>query len=79
MITMNKNFSYYLSTFLKKYLILERNMSDNTIRSYRKTFQILIDYLVNVKNFQLKNVTFENITREIILEFLDYLENYKKK
>ena len=75
---MNKNFSYYLSTFLKKYLILERNMSDNTIRFYRKTFQILIDYLVNVKNFQLKNVTFENITREIILEFLDYLENYKK-
>ena len=75
---MNKNFSYYLSTFLKKYLILERNMSDNTIRSYKKTFQILIDYLVNVKNFQLKNVTFENITREIILDFLDYLENYKK-
>ena len=53
-------------------------MSNNTIRSYRKTFQILIDYLVNVKSFQLKNVTFENITREIILEFLDYLEEDKK-
>ena len=78
MITMNKNFSYYLSTFLKKYLILERNMSDNTIRSYRKTFQILIDYLVNIKAFKLKDITFENVTREVIIEFLTYLEEDKK-
>ena len=75
---MNKNFSYYLSKFLKDYLVIERNMSDHTIRSYKKTFQILIDYLVNIKGFKLKNITFENITREIILEFLDYLENKKK-
>ena len=75
---MNKNFSYYLSKFLKDYLVIERNMSDHTIRSYKKTFQILIDYLVNIKGFKLKNITFENITREIILEFLDYLENEKK-
>ena len=75
---MNKDFSYYLSNFLGKYLIVERNMSDNTIRSYKKTFQILIDYLVNIKNFKLSDITFKNVTREIILEFLDYLENDKK-
>lgn len=75
---MNKDFSYYLSNFLGKYLIVERNMSDNTIRSYKKTFQILIDYLVNIKNFKLIDITFKNVTREIILEFLDYLENDKK-
>ena len=75
---MNKDFSYYLSSFLGKYLIIERNMSDNTIRSYKKTFQILIDYLVNIKNFKLSDITFKNVTREIILEFLDYLENDKK-
>ena len=38
------------NAILGKYLIIERNMSDNTIRSYKKTFQILIDYLVNIKN-----------------------------
>ena len=75
---MNKNFSYYLSNFLKDYLIIERNMSLHTIRSYKKTFQILIEYLVNVKGFEIKNITFENVTREIILEFLNYLENNKK-
>lgn len=75
---MNKDFSYYLSKFLKDYLIVERNMSLHTVRSYKKTFQTLIDYLVNIKNFKLQNITFENITRETITEFLNYLENDKK-
>ena len=75
---MSKDFSYYLSKFLKDYLIIERNMSINTVRSYKKTFQILIDYLVNNKKFKLKDITFENVTREIILEFLEYLEEEKK-
>lgn len=75
---MNKNFSYYLSEFLKKYLIIERNLSSNTIKSYKKTFQILIEYLVNEKDFKLSQITFENITREIIIEFLKYLEDNKK-
>ena len=75
---MSKDFSYYLSKFLKDYLIIERNMSINTVRSYKKTFQTLIDYLVNNKKFKLKDITFENVTREIILEFLEYLEEEKK-
>lgn len=75
---MNKDFSYYLSKFLKDYLIIERNMSFHTIRSYKKTFQILIDYLVNIKRFKLTDITFENVTREIIIEFLNYLEEDKK-
>ena len=75
---MSKDFSYYLSKFLKDYLIIERNMSSHTIRSYKKTFQILIDYLVNIKAFKLKDITFENVTREIIIEFLTYLEEDKK-
>lgn len=74
---MENNFSYYLSKFLKNYLIIERNLSPNTIKSYKKTFQILIDYLVKIKNFKLQDITFENITREIILDFLSYLENDK--
>ena len=41
---MNKDFSYYLSKFLKDYLIIERNMSLHTVRSYKKTFQTLKDY-----------------------------------
>lgn len=75
---MNKDFSYYLSKFLKDYLIIERNMSLHTVRSYKKTFQNLIEYLVNIKGFKLKDITFENVTREIIIDFLNYLEEDKQ-
>lgn len=75
---MNKGFPYYLSKFLNNYLVVERNMSSNTIKSYKKVFQIFIDYLVNIKNISLNNITFKNITREIVLDFLNYLEEEKK-
>lgn len=76
-ISMNKDFSYYLSNFLKKYLIVECNMSNETIRSYKTTFKLLIEYLVNVKGFKLQNINFATITRDLIVEFLLYLENEK--
>ena len=75
---MNKDFAYYLSKYLKDYLVLERNMSKNTIRSYKKTFEMLIDYLVNKKNFKIIQINFETITRDLIIEFLNYLEAEKK-
>ena len=71
---MNKDFSYYLSKFLKEYLVFEKNVSKETIRSYRKTFQMLVDYLVNNKNIKLKDITFDNVTRDLILDYLNYLE-----
>lgn len=74
---MNKDFSYYLSKFLKDYLIIERNFSNNTVKSYKKSFQIFVDYLINIMNFKINNINFETITREIIINFLNYLEDDK--
>ena len=73
-----KNFSYYLSHFLKEYLVVERNVSSKTIRSYKTTFQMLITYFVEEKNIKLVDITFENVTKEMILDFLNYLEEEKK-
>ena len=73
-----KNFSYYLSHFLKEYLVVERNVSSKTIRSYKTTFQMLITYFVEEKNIKLTDITFENVTKEMILDFLNYLEEEKK-
>ena len=75
----NKDFSYYLSKYLKDYLITERNFSENTLKSYTKTFKLLIEYLVNKKNYKLTDITFSNITQSIIIEFLNYLEEERKK
>ena len=73
-----KNFSYYLSHFLKEYLVVERNMSSKTISSYKTTFQMLITYFVEEENMKLIDITFENVTKEMILDFLNYLETEKK-
>lgn len=75
---MNKDFAYYLSHFLKDYLITERQCSMQTVRSYKNTFQQLIDYLVNIKSIKLNNINFNIITREIICDFLNYIEEEKK-
>ena len=74
---MNNNFSHYLSNYLRKYLTIERNLSNNTIISYKKAFQLLVEYLIKNKNFKLNDITFSNITKEIVIDFLDYLENNK--
>src|SRR5699024_6604079 len=54
--------------------MVERNSSKETIRSYTKTFQLLIDYFVNKLGIKLNNITFENITRDMIVDFLNHLE-----
>ena len=74
----NKDFSYYLSKFLKDYLVLERNMSVNTIRSYKNTFSQFIDYLINRENYKITSITFSNIKRENVLNYLNYVESDKK-
>ena len=75
---MSKNFSYYLSKFLKDYLVLERNMSNNTIRSYKNTFSQFIEYLVDKENYKITDITFSNVTRESVLNYLNYIEEEKK-
>lgn len=75
---MSKNFSYYLSKYLKEYLVVERNVSKETIRSYTKIFQMLIEFLVNIKNIKLKDITFENITRDMIIDFFKSFRRKRK-
>ena len=74
----NKDFSYYLSKYLKHYLLLERNMSSNTIRSYKNTFSQFINYLINIENYKITDITFSKVTRENVLNFLNYIETEKK-
>lgn len=71
---MNNNFSSLLNLYLTNYLVIQRNMSSNTIRSYKCTFKLLIKYITNVKNIAIKNINFNVINRDTIIDFLDYIE-----
>lgn len=74
---MSRSFEACLSNFFNKYLSLELNSSKNTIISYKCTFSLLINYLIKEKDFKLNDITFKKINKDVILSFLDYLENDK--
>lgn len=63
-----------LHDYLKIYLPKQRNVSPNTIRSYRKALEALLDYVKVRKQIPLSTVTFDHLTADMILSFLEYLE-----
>lgn len=60
--------------YLKIYLPKQRNVSHNTIRSYQKALEELLDYVKNDRQISLGEVTFDHLTTAVILSFLEYLE-----
>ncbi|EIJ37729.1 site-specific recombinase XerD [Galbibacter orientalis DSM 19592] len=72
------DFSKYLSDFLTKYLIHERGASPNTIKSYRDTFVQFINYMTDERGTKLRKLTLSTITKELVVEFLYWLQNTKK-
>lgn len=71
------DFAYYLTNFFTVYLVNQKNVSNNTIKSYRDTFKIMFIFVKEKKNIEINNITLNIISKEFILEFLDYLENTK--
>lgn len=72
------NFSTCLANYLNNYLVIQRNMSPNTIRSYKCTFKLLIKYLLEIKKISVKNIDFDILTKELIKDFLEHLETESK-
>jgi site-specific recombinase XerD len=61
--------------YLRVYLPKQRKLSHNTIRSYREALELLVDYVKEKKHIPLQDVTFEMLTPELLLGYLDYLED----
>ncbi len=69
------DFPYYLSRFFQSYLPGSRNVSGNTILSYRDTFTKLLTYLRDARSIVPDRVSFRDLDRNAIEDFLSYLEN----
>lgn len=72
------NFSKLLQSFLTDYIVSECNYSPNTKASYSTTFYLLIEFLYKIHKIKSNDITFNNLSKDIIIEFLDYLENERK-
>ena len=67
-----------VSAYFSGYLAGTKNVSTNTIYSYRDTFVIFHGYLEKYCGFKLEKMLFNDLSRELILEFLQYLETERK-
>lgn len=72
------DFSKYISDFISRYLPGERGASANTIASYRDTFVLLLNFIQKEKEIEIEKLKLEKITKEIIIEFLDWLQKERK-
>jgi len=72
------SFFSLIHDFFMVYLPNERKCSPNTIRSYQKALELLLDFVKGKNNIPLNKITFKMIDRKILSEFLDYLENERK-
>ena len=72
------NFAKHLTAFLTNYLSGQKNVSKNTIYSYRDTFKLLLKYCQDVKGIAIENIGIETITAELIADFLTWLECERK-
>lgn len=68
------DFSYYLSEFLTGYLAGQRNLSINTIKSYRDTFILLLEYIRENYRISPEKVTIKQIDNTLVEKFLLWLE-----
>lgn len=76
---MRKNdFAYYMSKFFQSYLTGVRNMSENTVYSYRDTFTKLLVYYRDICGIQIEKMCFDKMTRESVEDFLAHLEGEQK-
>jgi len=72
------NFAKYLTSFLSAYLTTQKNVSKNTIYSYRDTFKLLLRYCQEVKGIAIERISIDLLTAELIKDFLNWLEHERK-
>ena len=72
------DFAYSLSSYLSKYLPGEVGASSNTIKSYRDTFSILLKYCACEKGVPPEKLTFDQLDKSLIEDFLYWIETERK-
>jgi len=72
------DFAMHLTEFLGVYLTQQKNVSKNTIASYRDTFKLLIRYCQEQRNIQAEKLSMDMLTHQLIIDFLNWIENDRK-
>ena len=69
------DFARHVTGFLSQYLPGQRNMSTNTISSYRDAFKLFLAHCKSKTNLKIEKLRIEDITRELLTGYLTWIEN----
>lgn len=67
-----------LESFTESYLPLEKGSSERTIKSYKTTYGLFIDYIYDVKGIASGSISFEQLDYTLITSFLQWLQDTRK-
>ena len=73
-----KSFAEALSYFFNDYLTIQKNLSNHTIKSYKATFRMFVKYLIDYKNIKIEKISFADINRDNVMDFLKHMETEYK-
>lgn len=68
------SFSKIVHDFFCAYLINQKNVSHQTVASYRDTFRLLLQFIHRQRQREPSDLTLLDLNADLILEFLHYLE-----
>lgn len=78
---MRKNTSSFLlllESYFGSYLPTAKGLSPATIKSYKTAFCVLLEFMYSEKGINASEIKFDDLTSDIISEFLDWLETKRK-
>ncbi len=67
----------WVRRFLVEHLVVERNLSRNTQRSYRDTLRLLIPFAVDAHKTAVDRLGVTNLSADIVRDFLHHVEKHR--
>lgn len=71
------DFSKLLSNYFLKYLVNQKSVSENTIKTYRDAFVLLLEFIELNKSIKPNKIKINDFSHNMINEFLNWLEEVK--
>lgn len=72
------NFARSLSNYFFEYLPVQKGLSENTIKSYRDSMSVFLDYCEKERRLKRERLEIRNLDRSLIEDFLSWLEQEKR-
>ncbi|MBY8998943.1 MAG: tyrosine-type recombinase/integrase [Candidatus Thorarchaeota archaeon] len=74
----NNLIGFWIRHFLTEHLVGERNLSQNTLESYRDTFVLLLPFVAQKTEKPIEKLSVSDIQSSVIYSFLQHIEEQRK-